>query len=89
MSICEDQPPKFQFTHPGRGATIARVVGDVGATEFQFTHPGRGATKLKKGLSFDDYLFQFTHPGRGATFGLLSQMYSFRVSIHAPREGCD
>ena len=33
----------FQFTHPGRGATILSVCS-VLAMLFQFTHPGRGAT---------------------------------------------
>ena len=33
----------FQFTHPGRGATIALPVVSA-ALVFQFTHPGRGAT---------------------------------------------
>ena len=33
--------------------------------------------------------FQFTHPGRGVTQGLYPARYPQRVSIHAPREGCD
>ena len=34
---------RFQFTHPGRGATSLSVnFGNT--TMFQFTHPGRGAT---------------------------------------------
>ena len=36
---------KFQFTHPGRGATGDRLLGDLVFDEFQFTHPGRGATR--------------------------------------------
>ena len=35
---------KFQFTHPGRGATLAFWVTTYVPNEFQFTHPGRGAT---------------------------------------------
>ena len=34
-------------------------------------------------------LFQFTHPGRGATVCFACTMLKYRVSIHAPREGCD
>ena len=34
---------KFQFTHPGRGAT-GRAESSPLSTMFQFTHPGRGAT---------------------------------------------
>ena len=34
---------RFQFTHPGRGATIPGCCGHL-HKQFQFTHPGRGAT---------------------------------------------
>ena len=34
-------------------------------------------------------MFQFTHPGRGATLVEPSNLSACRVSIHAPREGCD
>ena len=34
-------------------------------------------------------LFQFTHPGRGATFTSDDLLIRPKVSIHAPREGCD
>ena len=33
--------------------------------------------------------FQFTHPGRGATKPARANRRRSRVSIHAPREGCD
>ena len=33
--------------------------------------------------------FQFTHPGRGATTSESVRYTGKRVSIHAPREGCD
>ena len=33
--------------------------------------------------------FQFTHPGRGATEQGGGLDTGLRVSIHAPREGCD
>ena len=35
---------KFQFTHPGRGATSIDVKIMRHPSRFQFTHPGRGAT---------------------------------------------
>ena len=35
---------QFQFTHPGRGATVAKMTLTEVQREFQFTHPGRGAT---------------------------------------------
>ena len=34
-------------------------------------------------------MFQFTHPGRGATTYEIARCTDIRVSIHAPREGCD
>ena len=36
---------KFQFTHPGRGATETAKIQRFIRNEFQFTHPGRGATR--------------------------------------------
>ena len=34
----------FQFTHPGKGATLEGKIHYSDYTEFQFTHPGKGAT---------------------------------------------
>ena len=35
-------------------------------------------------------IFQSTHPARGATrFGVMTLKESGKISIHAPREGCD
>ena len=41
----------FQFTHPGRGATITKRLVTCHKLLFQFTHPGRGATKPLRTLS--------------------------------------
>ena len=43
----------FQFTHPGRGATLPAALAPV-KLAFQFTHPGRGATDER----FDDEVKQ-------------------------------
>ena len=56
--------------------------------KFQFTHPGRGATSAKS-YTYLLKTFQFTHPGRGATASSYLVHRRPRVSIHAPREGCD
>ena len=64
------------------------VVDDVPGA-FQFTHPGRGATSPILGGQIPQRSFQFTHPGRGATIWLAIRILLTRVSIHAPREGCD
>ena len=37
----------FQFTHPGRGATVWARLFSI-SVQFQFTHPGRGATNFVK-----------------------------------------
>ena len=36
---------KFQFTHPGKGATAVVPTIPASGNEFQFTHPGKGATQ--------------------------------------------
>ena len=57
---------------------------------FQSTHPVRGATVdpgTKSGV-WDG--FQSTHPVRGATIGDLADLTTeAKISIHAPRAGCD
>ncbi len=57
--------------------------------EFQFTHPGRGATPMLLLWSVCVSSFNSRTPGgvrqeRGQAFH-----QGYRVSIHAPREGCD
>ena len=56
---------------------------------FQFTHPGRGATRLVSIVYYPLMEFQFTHPERGATLASPTTLVISKVSIHAPREGCD
>mgnify|MGYP002745897190 CR=1 FL=1 len=80
---------KFQFTHPGRGATEFHSKAHAQGQTFQFTHPGRGATIGEYTHLTDSLVFQFTHPGRGATVWFTCISRRCRVSIHAPREGCD
>ena len=38
---------EFQFTHPGKGATILSALSCWTSIKFQFTHPGKGATILE------------------------------------------
>ena len=79
---------EFQFTHPGRGATVQEAIANF-ELKFQFTHPGRGATISVPYYPLLYLRFQFTHPGRGATVSKMALTEVTRVSIHAPREGCD
>ena len=70
---------------------VRRAVATEGWSvwEFQFTHPGRGATSGDNIVGVPSRMFQFTHPGRGATESKKLWSSVLRVSIHAPREGCD
>ena len=78
----------FQFTHPGKGATLTNYLSPLAFNKFQFTHPGKGATE--KASSRSSMLeFQFTHPGKGATPRHRLDDAHRAVSIHAPWEGCD
>ena len=57
---------RFQFTHPGRGATNSE--GFTKRTGNGFNSRTPGGVRLSHELAFQPHkLFQFTHPGRGAT----------------------
>ena len=79
---------EFQFTHPGRGATMMSVHIFPDTSCFNSRTPG-GVRRLRGCLLPYTSMFQFTHPGRGATDRSLKQLVVALVSIHAPREGCD
>ena len=56
----------FQFTHPGRGATII-TIEQIGTTGFNSRTPG-GVRHTNTNVLMYCHKFQFTHPGRGATY---------------------
>ena len=56
----------FQFTHPGRGATVVRPTKLV-ISMVSIHAPREGCDQDPFYLSFAHEGFQFTHPGRGAT----------------------
>ena len=79
---------QFQSTHPARGATF-RCLDKKPLFGFQSTHPARGATR-RYVCTNEGWRFQSTHPARGATGHIdLAVLALLRISIHAPREGCD
>ena len=78
---------EFQFTHPVWGATYQEYP-KYPKNRFQFTHPVWGATLVASSLA-SACLFQFTHPVWGATAYSLLIRPPTKVSIHAPRVGCD
>ena len=56
----------FQFTHPGRGATV--VLSEPTIAELVSIHaPREGCDHYNIDDFNGDSMFQFTHPGRGAT----------------------
>ena len=79
---------KFQFTHPGRGATCRTLPLPLRQCRFNSRTPGGVRLILTSSVS-QSAVFQFTHPGRGATHQSYRCGYNHAVSIHAPREGCD
>ena len=78
----------FQFTHPGRGATIYPRLLLLRRLSFNSRTPG-GVRLTLDPTNYVTGWFQFTHPGRGATSSTGAEGFPPRVSIHAPREGCD
>ena len=78
----------FQFTHPGRGATSSQWIACDTSLGFNSRTPG-GVRLTKRASDSPLRMFQFTHPGRGATMYNISPKDEYKVSIHAPREGCD
>ncbi len=82
------QHERFQSTHPVGGATPADHGGYF-RTKFQSTHPVGGATISPSLSQAVTRTFQSTHPVGGATRGKGSVPQAPRISIHAPRGGCD
>ncbi len=80
---------KFQSTHPGWGATGRAGSSGRSQLSFQSTHPGWGATSSPKGKKIRSVEFQSTHPGWGATMDVTDLKAGIKISIHAPRVGCD
>ena len=79
---------RFQFTHPGRGATrTAQVQPTHRRVSIHAPREGCDPHHRREGVA--GAVFQFTHPGRGATPRVLLYVCGSGVSIHAPREGCD
>ena len=79
---------RFQFTHPGRGATPTIRMIVLRDLSFNSRTPG-GVRHYNIDDFNGDSMFQFTHPGRGATEFEPIPECAVSVSFHAPREGCD
>ena len=73
---------------PREGCDIPLPMLASSSPSFNSRTPGGVRLQLDT-LSDDEFTFQFTHPGRGATVRTSFHHLATRVSIHAPREGCD
>ena len=78
----------FQFTHPVRGATVSPAT-TRGATRGFNSRTPCGVRPRCKVRTYFQPGFQFTHPVRGATPRDIIRYWASKVSIHAPRAGCD
>ena len=77
---------KFQFTHPGRGATLIaqRLALLVGVS---IHAPREGCDYRLASGCYRSTEFQFTHPGRGATLMRRMLVGSFRFQFTHPGRG--
>ena len=80
--------PPISIHAPREGCDGLCLRHLLGHGLFQSTHPARGATKGHI-LPGGHLLFQSTHPARGATKNRCPLRCLPKISIHAPREGCD
>ena len=80
--------PTFQFTHPGKGATML-LCNAIVLVLFQFTHPGKGATPPSQTSVTSSLSFNSRTLGRVRLDVLNYYLLPIFVSIHAPWEGCD
>ena len=81
--------PRFQSTHPVWGATSRSCLIASILSLFQSTHPVWGATLTAAGYDAQAVQFQSTHPVWGATQFCRVRICDHKISIHAPRVGCD
>ena len=80
--------PKFQFTHPGRGATTKATEKPNHHRRFNSRTPGGVRRSRIERLSACDS-FNSRTPGGVRRYKECSICTLINVSIHAPREGCD
>ena len=82
------QTAKFQFTHPGRGATIIEEL-PIASLNVSIHAPREGCDDFTASNYNNRYSFNSRTPGGVRLDDRLYIFALFKVSIHAPREGCD
>ena len=78
----------FQFTHPGKGATT--LFRESSRNDLSFNSRTLGRVRLRLSTfrtSFSS--FNSRTLGRVRQIATYKNVWRFRVSIHAPWEGCD
>ena len=89
VRICGCSFVRISIHAPRVGCDPFFQVWVSASIQFQSTHPVWGATRSNPSTASYAVLFQSTHPVWGATRGNSHDYYSFVISIHAPRVGCD
>ena len=80
---------RFQFTHPGKGAT-GLIKSRMSSTRFVSIHaPWEGCDSLKRLLNTTKRSFNSRTLGRVRLTFQVNPHALYQVSIHAPWEGCD
>ena len=86
---CCTRSSRFQSTHPVRGATVDEIAFKVGDVHFNPRTPCGVRRCRSRPTRRSRRTFQSTHPVRGATRRGAPYQRCRRISIHAPRAGCD
>ena len=68
---------------------LSWTLRGISSSRFQFTHPGRGATVRSAIFILVGLCFNSRTPGGVRLCSCFPPPQTSRVSIHAPREGCD
>ena len=79
---------EFQFTHPGRGATVVRPISLV-ISMVSIHAPREGCDLIKPLYNVCVSSFNSRTPGGVRLTNCYTKSEVPPVSIHAPREGCD
>ena len=88
-SILSRSRIRFQFTHPGRGATSPGCAAQRPCTRFNSRTPG-GVRLFYTAVPWGASDVSIHAPREGCDLSITSSISQPRyVSIHAPREGCD
>ena len=86
LTTCVVSRLTFQFTHPGRGATIFDQ-NNRGRPPVSIHAPREGCDLMGHNGLKTQILFQFTHPGRGATRLHVSELYCIGFQFTHPGRG--